>query len=37
MAHVLPEFKSEHINKATEELRELLAKPTEIRRYKNIG
>jgi quinol monooxygenase YgiN len=28
---------SEVINKATEVLRDLLAKPTEIRRYKNIG
>jgi quinol monooxygenase YgiN len=28
---------SEIINKATEELRHLLIKPTEIRRYKNIG
>ncbi|CAF2329011.1 unnamed protein product [Rotaria sp. Silwood2] len=28
---------SEVINKATEELRQLLSKPTEIRRYKNIG
>ncbi|UJR33663.1 hypothetical protein I4U23_021096 [Adineta vaga] len=28
---------SEAINKASEELRHLLTKPTEIRRYKNIG
>ncbi|CAF2068192.1 unnamed protein product [Rotaria magnacalcarata] len=28
---------SEIINKASEELRPLLSKPTEIRRYKNIG
>ncbi len=28
---------SEIINKATEELRHFLIKPTEIRRYKNIG
>ncbi|CAF0904962.1 unnamed protein product [Rotaria sordida] len=28
---------SEVINKATAELRQLLSKPTEIRRYKNIG
>lgn len=28
---------SEVINKASEELRQLLTKPTEIRRYKNIG
>jgi quinol monooxygenase YgiN len=28
---------SEVINKATEELRHLLTRPTEIRRYKNIG
>jgi quinol monooxygenase YgiN len=30
-------LKSEIINKATESLRDLLEKPTEIRRYKNIG
>ncbi|CAM4756241.1 unnamed protein product [Rotaria magnacalcarata] len=30
-------LKSEIIDKATEELRNLLVKPTEIRRYKNIG
>jgi len=30
-------LKSEIINKATEELRDLLEKPTEIRRYRNIG
>jgi quinol monooxygenase YgiN len=30
-------LQSEIINKATEELQKLLAKPTEIRRYKNIG
>jgi quinol monooxygenase YgiN len=28
---------SEVINKASEELRHFLTKPTEIRRYKNIG
>jgi quinol monooxygenase YgiN len=28
---------SEIISKATDELRELLAKPTEIRRYTNLG
>jgi quinol monooxygenase YgiN len=28
---------SEVINKATEELRQFLTKPTDIRRYKNIG
>lgn len=28
---------SEVINKASEELRHLLSKPTEIRRYRNIG
>ncbi|CAF0792032.1 unnamed protein product [Adineta steineri] len=28
---------SEIINKASEELRQLLTKPTEIRRYKNLG
>lgn len=28
---------SEIINKASDELRPLLVKPTEIRRYKNIG
>ncbi|CAF0986066.1 unnamed protein product [Adineta ricciae] len=28
---------SEVINKASEELRRLLSRPTEIRRYKNIG
>lgn len=30
-------LKSEIINKATEELRSLLGKPTEIRRYRNLG
>ncbi len=30
-------LKSEIINKATDSLREFLEKPTEIRRYKNIG
>lgn len=30
-------LKSEIIDRATGELRDLLAKPTEIRRYKNIG
>jgi quinol monooxygenase YgiN len=28
---------SENINKASEELRQLLVKPTEIRRYRNIA
>lgn len=30
-------LKSEMINKATEALQDLLQKPAEIRRYKNIG
>jgi len=30
-------LRSEIITKATENLRDLLEKPTEIRRYKNIG
>jgi quinol monooxygenase YgiN len=30
-------LKSDIVNKATEEIRDLLEKPTEIRRYRNIG